>query len=245
MTDATAPAAPRRRFSPVMLLSFAGMFLPFVSFAVGEWLLAVWAPARAIDAAVRPYAFSASLLLGLAVGLAQIGWTYARTRLFNLFSAQQLGFLLAFTFVPLLLGKTFLGYSTFGWVNVGIAAAYVLDYALGSKAFLAFPKRFAPHVAPVLETNPYARRVFRHLHVAFVVTWLLQGAFVLFAKQALPAGLYLLALPLYSKVVWLSFMGLCFTYPRIAKKRGEARRAAAEAASAVVPQAPTEAPVSP
>lgn len=245
MTDATAvpaPEAPRRRFNPLILFTSAAMFLPFVAYGVGEWLLEVWEPARAIDALLRPYAFSASLLLGLAVGLAQIGWTYLRTRDFNLFSAQQLGFLLAFTFVPLLLGPTFLGLSTFGWVNVGIGAAYVLDYALGSKAFLAFPKRFAPHVIDILKTNVHAFRVFRHLHVAFVAVWLLQGAFILFAKQALPPKLYLLALPFYAKALWLSFMGFCFTYPQIMKKRGEAQRAArlAAEAQALVPAAASE-----
>ena len=144
--------------------------------------------------------------------------------------------------IALLLGQTFLGLSTFGWVNVGIAAAYMVDYALGSKAFLAFPKRFAPHVIDVLKTNVHAFRVFRHLHVAFVAVWLLQGSFILFAKQALPHKVYLLALPFYSKALWMSFMAFCFTYPQIAKKRGMARQAARLAAEASVPQAPAAQP---
>lgn len=195
------------------------MFLPFLGYTAGEWLLDHWAFAQQIDRLVKPYAFDASLLVGLIVGLAQLGWEYWRRREVSAYVLQQLGLLVLFTVPPLALGHYVAGWNVFGLVWIAIALVYAVDACVQAPLFLAYPKRFAPHVSDRLD-HPAVRQVLVQMEWAFVVTCLLNATFLLEGNRLLPKALYLLVLPFFAKALWGTFSAFCLAYPAWLRRRG-------------------------
>jgi hypothetical protein len=212
------------------------MFLPFIAYQLGEYLVAHWEPARQLEHLVAPYAFSASLLVGLVVGMAQIVWTYAKTRELSSYVLQQLGWLLAFTFVPLYFGHFVhqgpadpVGYNVLGLVGMGIAAVYAVDFATGGHLMMAFPKHFSPETAKLAHL-PRFRRVLGHIEFAMVAMFALKGAFLVFGNRLLPHATYLLVLPFFAKGLLYAFITFSVAYPQWARRQVKLEKAATAAA---------------
>lgn len=194
------------------------MFLPFIGYTAGDWLIDHWSVARELDRLLRPYAFDASVMLGLAVGLVQLGWEYARRREVSAYVLQQLGLLVVFTVPPLALGHYVGGWNVFGFVWIVIALAYAVDARFQAPLFLAYPRRFAPHLGDRLQ-EPAVRAVVVQMEWAFVATALLNAAFLLEGTHLLPKALYLLVLPFFAKALWGSFTAFCLAYPAWIRRR--------------------------
>jgi hypothetical protein len=206
------------------------MFLPVIAYTLGEYLVAHWEPAKQLEHAVAPYAFSASLLVGLVVGLGQICWTYAKTRELSSYVLQQLGWLLAFTFVPLYFGHfTQGGVNVIGLVGMGIGLVYAVDFLLGSKLMMAFPKHFSPETNK-LAGNPRFQRVIGHIELAMVAMFTLKGCWLIFGNMYLPKATYLLLLPFVTKGLLYSFITFAVAYPQVVRRRVRAAEAAKAAA---------------
>jgi hypothetical protein len=218
---APAPASPLKRFGAIAL-----MFLPMVGYMVGDYLIEHWATAKAIDELVRPYAFNASMILGLVLGLAQMAWVYGKTRTISSYVLQQLALLLAHTLIPLKFGHFVNGLNTIALVGMATAAVYAVDVFFGSPLFKAFPAHFSPEVAHRLD-NPHVMRVLRHIQIALVATYLVHNSFLLFGNLLLPKALYLLILPFFAKALWGSFTAFAIAYPQWRKKRAIAQGHAA------------------
>lgn len=202
------------------------MFLPIIGYSLGDYLVGHWAFAKRLDPLLKPYAFNASLLFGLVIGLFQLTREYLKKREWSSYTLQQLGMLLLFTVVPLYFGHFIHGWSTFGFVWAVVALVYGLDAGFGAPLFLAYPKHFAPEVSERLN-EPLVRRILIQLEVGFVVASLLNGAFVLLGNRLLPKAVYLLLLPFYGKALWGAFMAFAFGYPRWVRRRRDVQVAIA------------------
>jgi hypothetical protein len=218
----TTTAAPQPQSSPIKRFgSVAMMFAPMLGYIIGDWLIAHWDVAKHLDEVLKPYAFNASLLIGLGLGLAQLGWQYARTKKLSSFLLQQLALLLAHTLIPLRFGHFVNGWNVIGLVGMGTAAVYLVDAVVGAPLFRAFPAHFSPEVAPRLN-EPRVLRIVIHIEYALVFTYVAHNAFLLFGNLMLPKALYLLLLPFYAKALWGAFTAFALGYPRWARKRAEA-----------------------
>lgn len=209
--------------------SVAMMFAPMLGYMIGDWLIEHWEVAKQLDVLLKPYAFNASLLIGLALGLAQLGWQYAKTKKLSSFLLQQLALLLAHTLIPLRFGHFVNGWNVIGLVGMGTAAVYFVDALLGAPLFKAFPAHFSPEVAPRLN-DPRVLRIVLHIEYALVFTYVAHNAFLIFGNW-LPKQLYLLLLPFYVKGIWTAFTAFALGYPRWARKRAEAKGYVAPAAA--------------
>jgi hypothetical protein len=200
------------------------MFLPVIGYSIGEWLVKNWDFAQRVDEVVKPYAFNTSLVIGLLIGLLQIGNEYRKTREMSLYAIQQLGFLFAYTFIPLYFGHFVHGLSIFGLIGMGIALVYFIDLKFGANLFMAFPRHFAPEKREKFK-DPKAQKIIIELGNFFVLTWIINNSFILFANILLSKPLYLLLLPLFSKFIWIAFMSFCFWYPNWRKKQSAEKQA--------------------
>lgn len=206
------------------------MFLPVIAYTAGEYLAAHWEPARQLEHALGPYAFTTSLLVGLVVGLGQICWTYAKTRELSSYVLQQLAWLLAFTFIPLYFGHfTQGGVNVIGLVAIGLGLVYAVDFALGSKLMMAFPKHFSPETAQLAD-KPRFKMVIGHIELAMVAMFILKGSWLVFGNLYLPKTTYLLLLPFVTKGLLFSFITFAVTYPQMVRRRARAAEAAKAAA---------------
>ncbi|MDB5096198.1 MAG: hypothetical protein JWM80_619 [Cyanobacteria bacterium RYN_339] len=229
----SSAAAPQATDRMAMVRSILLMFLPFIAFQIGEVLLANWEPARRLEHLLAPYAFSTSLFIGLVVGLLQISWNYAKTRELSSYVLQQLGWLLAFTFVPLYFGHFVhqgagdpVGFNVIGLVGMALASVYAVDFATGGNLMMAFPRHFSPETAKMSHL-PRFRRVMGHIELAMVAMFALKGSYLVFGTRLLPHGTYILLLPFVAKGLLFSFMTFAITYPQWAKRQAQKEKAAA------------------
>jgi hypothetical protein len=232
MSVQPTPPAPSslKRYGAIAL-----MFLPMLGYMVGDWLIAHWAVAKQLDELLKPYAFNAALLIGLALGLAQLGWQFRKTRQLSSYLLQQLALLLAHTLIPLKFGHFVNGLNVLGLVGLGTAAVYLVDALMGAPLFKAFPAHFSPEAAARLN-EPRVLRVVLHIEYAMVATYVAHNVFLIWGNMMLPKALYLLVLPFYAKALWGTFVAFAIGYPRWVRKRAEARRAA-EAKEAIAAEA--------
>lgn len=242
---ATTEAPSRKNSFVETVRSLVTMFLPVIAYMVGDYLVDHWAVAKQLEQAIAPYAFSTSLLIGLAAGLAQFGWHYFKTRKISSYVLQQLAWLLAYTIIPLRLGHFVkfsptdpIGYDSLGLVGIGLAAAYFVDFLTGSRLFMAFPRHFSPEMAHRLQEAP-VRRVVSHIELALITMFSLKGLLLVFGNRLLSHAVYLAVMPFALKGLLFGFLGFVFTYPRWVRSRAEKRRATE--AAAIVPAAETPA----